>query len=489
MSRIPLPFPVKRLLAAGAVALLSLLPAASALAAPAAQNLAETQLPAGVQAALARAKLPRDAVAVLVVEVGGQGAPRLAWRAHAPMNPASVMKLVTTYAALDLLGPAYVWRTPVFLEGPVEDGTLRGNLYIQGQGDPKLVLERLWLLLRRLQGLGVRAIAGDIVLDRTAFELPAHDAASFDNEPWRPYNAAPDALLVNYKAVGLNFAPDNAAGVARVQYDLALSGLQTQAAVPLAAANSECGDWRDKLQLDMSDPQRIAFQGQFPAACGDKSWSVAPAQPELFAARAIAGMWSELGGRLAGVVRDGKVPPGLQPAFALESPALAEVVRDINKYSNNIMAQQVFLTLGMQRTGVASFAASRQALAQWWQARWGVAEQPAVDNGAGLSRMAQVTASALARMLQQAWASPVMPEFVASLPMAGVDGTLRRSPLRGPGSAHLKTGTLRDASALAGYVDGASGRRYVLVAMANHANAQAARAAWDALVDWTASDR
>ena len=450
---------------------------------------ADTRLPASVESALARAKLPREAVSLLVMEVDGKSAPRLSWRTHTPMNPASVLKLVTTYAALDQLGPAYVWRTPVLFGGPVEDGALRGNLYIQGQGDPKLVVERLWLMLRRLQGMGVKVIVGDIVLDRGAFQNPGHNAASFDNEPWRPYNVSPDALLINYKAVAMGFSPDSAAGVARVQYDPPMHGMQNQATVPLAPAGSDCGDWQSKLKLDMNDPQRIGFQGQFPATCGEKSWAVAPGAPEQFAGKAIEGMWRELGGKLTGTVRDGKVPAGLTPVFQLDSPSLAEVVRDVNKYSNNVMAQHVFLTLGMQRTGTTSFDASRTALSQWWQSKWGSAELPVVDNGAGLSRDARITANALGQMLQQAWRSPVMPEFIASMPIVGVDGTLRRSRSSFAGAAHLKTGTLRDSSALAGYVNGVSGRRYVLVAMANHNNAVAARAAWDALVDWTARDQ
>ena len=121
-------------------------------------------LPPEVEAALQRAKVPREAVGMLVVDAEGRSAPRLAHRAGVAMNPASVMKLVTTYAALDLLGPAYTWSTPVYIEGAVRDGTLYGNLTIKGLGDPKLVLERVWLLLRRVQGLGVRTISGDIVL-------------------------------------------------------------------------------------------------------------------------------------------------------------------------------------------------------------------------------------------------------------------------------------------------------------------------------------
>jgi len=162
-------------------------------------------LPTEVSAALTRAHVPAQALSVWVQAADGQAPARLSHRADAPMNPASVMKLVTTYAALDVLGPAFVWHTPVWLDGPVENGVLKGNLVIQGQGDPKLVQERLWLLLRRVQGLGVQRIAGHIVLDRQAFAVPASDPGDFDGEPLRPYNAAPDALLLNFKSILLTF--------------------------------------------------------------------------------------------------------------------------------------------------------------------------------------------------------------------------------------------------------------------------------------------
>lgn len=370
----------------------------------------------------------------------------------------------------------------------MQDGSLRGNVYIQGQGDPKLVMERLWLLLRRLQGQGIQVIVGDIVLDRSAFDVPEQDPGSFDNEPLRPYNASPDALLVNYKSQVMTFVPDVAAGLARIQYDPPMAGVQRQASVALAAPGADCGDWRGALRAELSDPARIAFQGVFPASCGERVWPIAPADPRGFAARAVEGMWRELGGKLTGSVRDGKVPAGLKPAFMATSPALAEVVRDVNKYSNNVMAQQVFLTLALGNKGApATFDGARDALRRWWQLRFGDTDQPVADNGAGLSRDARVTAQGLGRMLQSAWASPVMPELVSSLPIAGVDGTLRRSQARG--AAHLKTGSLRDVMAIAGYVDGASGRRYVLVAMVNHANAAAARPVLDALTDWAARDQ
>lgn len=458
------------------------------LAGALAAHAAAPALPPEVEAALARAKLPQEALAVLVVDAqDGRAAPRLAHRAQVPVNPASVMKLVTTYAALEQLGPAHTWSTPVYVDGAVQSGTLRGNVYIQGLGDPKLVIERLWLLLRRLQAQGIQSVAGDIVLDRSAFDVPEQDPGRFDGEPLRPYNAAPDALLLNFKSVAMTFVPDPAAGLARVQYDPPLAGVQRQATVALAPGG-ECGDWRGALRAELADPAHVAFRGAYPASCGERMWPVAHADPRGFAARAVEGLWRELGGQLTGSVREGRVPAGLRPAFSLTSPALAEVVRDVNKYSNNVMAQQVFLTLALQKNGVATFDGARQTLLQWWQARLGDAPAPVVDNGAGLSREARITAQALGRMLQLAWASPVMPELVASLPVAGVDGTLRRSQSRA-GAAHLKTGSLRDVMAVAGYVHAASGRRYVLVAVVNHPAALAARPVFDALIDWTARDR
>ncbi|MFM1909011.1 MAG: hypothetical protein RLZZ591_2688 [Pseudomonadota bacterium] len=450
--------------------------------------------------ALAQAKVPADAVSLLVVGTEAKRSPLLSHRAAQPMNPASVMKLVTTYAGLDLLGPAYSWRTPVLLKGTVRDGTLLGDLHLRGQGDPKLVTERLWLLLRRVQAMGVQRISGDIVLDRSAFELGATDPGAFDGEPLKPYNASADALLINYKSLVMTFVPDPAQGVARIAYEPFLAGVQFPASVPLSLATTTaaspglCPDYRSQLKADFSNPTGIVFTGSYPAACGERMWPVAYADPASFAGRAVLGMWQDMGGRLDGRVRDGAWPSdgtgsGSQEAsFELSSPPLAEVIRDINKYSNNVMAQQLFLTLGQTPGTSLSTSASadgaRTRLASWWRERMGDAPLPTLDNGSGLSRLSRISANSLARLLQVAYASPTMPELMSSLPLAGVDGTLKRSQVGPQGAAHLKTGSLRDVAASAGYVLSASGERYVLVAMINHPNASMAKPAIDALTRW-----
>lgn len=478
-------------------------------------------LPAEVRAALQQARVPASALAAVVQEVGA-GPRALAWNEQQPVNPASLFKLVTTYAALDQLGPAWAWSTPVYVSGTLRDGVLDGSVAIQGRGDPKLVLERVWLLLRRLQQSGVREIRGDIVLDHSFFAPAARAPGDFDNEPYKPQNVQPDALLLNFKSVSYRFVPEPAAGVARIGAEPALAGVLVDAAVPLA--DGPCEDWRGALKADMAEPMRVRFGGRYALACGERVWPLAAADAPGYGVRLVAQLWRELGGQLGGSVRDGPVPAGARLAFELASPPLAEVVRDINKYSNNVMAEQLFLSLAAPAAAAATAAPSaapasaatpasapgtaaaeplppgawpspvtaedaRSALRHWLARRFddGAAEQTTIDNGSGLSRDTRISAVLMARLLQAAWASGVMPELISSLPITGTDGTLRRSTATA-GRAHLKTGSLRDVAALAGYVLSDSGKRYVLVAIVNHPQAAAARPALDALVQWAIRD-
>ena len=469
---------------------------------------ADSPLPATVTAALRQAGIPLNAISVLISKADGSQAPRIQHLTERAMQPASLIKLVTSYAALDLLGPQFSWATPVWLDGAVNKGVLQGNLVIQGQGDPSLVLERLWLLLHKVQGMGVRRIAGDIVVDRRAFALAPTDPAQFDGEPLRPYNAAPDALLINFRAIALTFTPDLAAGVARVQMDPPLWGVRVPATVPLSGTpTGPCSDYRAALKADFSDPLQVRLAGSFAASCGEKIWPVAYVAPDAYNARALEGLWRSMGGQLQGRVREGAAP-NTAPSFTQNSPTLGAVIRDINKFSNNVMAQQLFLTLGRlpldagepalkparQRVALkaptaalvpATLERSRAQLRRWWLQRMGTPDVPVLDKGSGLSREARMSAQALGTLLQQAFASPYMPELMASLPITGLDGTMQRSQAT-PANAHLKTGSLLGVVARAGYVHTDRGETLCLVAIVNHERAQAARPALDALVDWAA---
>ncbi|WP_088282437.1 D-alanyl-D-alanine carboxypeptidase/D-alanyl-D-alanine-endopeptidase [Ideonella sp. A 288] len=475
---------MRRSLAAPIAGALGLAVALATVAAPAAPAR-NPQLPPEVRAALARAQVPPEAMAVVVQEAGSADAPWLAWQARQPMNPASLFKLVTTLAGLELLGPGHQWVTPVWLDGSVRDGVLDGSLVIKGSGDPKLVVERVWLLLRRVQQMGVREIRGDIVLDRSAFQPDASAPGDFDGEPLRPYNVRPDALVLSYQSVLYTFTPDAARGIARVVAEPALAGVQVDAQVPLAGG--ACDDWRAGLKATPLDPARMRFGGAYPASCGERTWALAHADATGFASRLLRAMWQEMGGTLGGTVRDGAAPTS-PPTFELRSPPLAEVVRDINKFSNNVMAQQLFLTLGLVQGSGGHAESARTVLRRWLAQRLGADEAAGVivDNGSGLSREGRLSAAALAALLQAAWQGPLMPELLSSLPLAGLDGTLRQTRAA-VGRAHLKTGSLRDVVGVAGVVDAAAGRRLVVVALINHDRAQQARPALDALVRWAST--
>ncbi len=473
-------------------------------------SLQAAELPAAARDALQRARIPESGFSVFVQEAGGSRT-LLASNERAAVNPASLMKLLTTYAALDSLGPAWSWATPVYFGGPLRDGVLEGPLVIKGAGDPKLVIERLWLLLRRVQQLGVTEIRGDIVLDRSAFAAVEGAATDFDGDATRPYNVLPDALLLNFKSVTYSFVPDPTRGVARVLAEPELGVARVERTVPLSAG--PCDDWRGALKAVAGD-KGYRFAGSYPQACGEQTWPLADPNPASYNARFIEAMWRDIGGRLTGVVRDGAVPAGAWLAFEHRSPPLAETVRDINKFSNNVMSQQLALSLALHRVGAAppragvgagvgagvsagvttaasagvTADAARDTLRRWVAERLG--EPPAeivIDNGSGLSRHNRVTAAWLGVLLQHAYTSPVMPELMSSLPVTGLDGTLRRSRAA-PGRAHLKTGSLREVTGVAGYVLANSGQRYVLVAIANHANAPQARPAIDELVQWVMRD-
>ncbi|HEY8607380.1 MAG TPA: D-alanyl-D-alanine carboxypeptidase/D-alanyl-D-alanine-endopeptidase [Noviherbaspirillum sp.] len=458
--------------------------AACAVAAACGFASAQALLPPSVADALRRAQIPREATAVYVQQLGSPRA-MLASNETVPFNPASTMKLVTTNAALETLGPAYTWKTRAYATGTQEGDVLGGDLVIKGSGDPKLRYEDLWMFLRRIRERGIREIQGDLVLDRTAFEEVAFDAALFDGDPLKPYNVGPDALLLNYKALNFRFVPDPAAGTVNVVVDPPLAGYP---AVAPRLDGGECNDWRASLQPTIG-LLGAWFSGSYPLSCGERNWYLHPyplSHPEYFHL-AFRRLWTDLGGTLRGGAKLAPLPPDARLLAEWESPTLAEIVRDINKFSNNVMARQVLLTLGQASTGLpANTAAGAAAVRNWLTARGVAAPELSIENGSGLSRTERISALSMAEMLNAAFHGPTMPEFIASLPLAGTDGTMRKRLTNHTvaGRAHVKTGLLADARNIAGYVLAASGRRYLVVFMINHANAPRGSEAQDALLQW-----
>ena len=441
------------------------------------------ELPAPVREALARAGVPESAVAIVVAPVE-RGAPVITHNADEPMNPASVMKLVTSYASLDLLGPAFTFGTDFIANAEVSSGVLEGDLFIRGGGDPKLTADRLWLALHELRSRGVREIRGDIVIDRSYFAPVAFDPAKFDNDPRRAYNAGPDAFLVNFHAIEFRFVPDAKAVRVVAQPDLPNIELASR----IKPVAGPCGWWRKDLQQDFIVNGLVAtavFSGSYPVSCGENTWSLSVFDSAGFAESVLRWIWSESGGKLNGKVRGGTAPATGRVLLHLESEPLANLVRDMNKFSNNVMARQIFLGLSAVKNGQGEAQASAQVVRQWLAQRGIDAPGFVVDNGAGLSRADRITANTLVALLRSAWVSPLMPEIAGSMPVFGTDGTLKsRRAGFAAGQAHIKGGTLTGVQSIAGYVLDMKGQRWAVAMMINHQNANAAQAALDALVEW-----
>lgn len=447
------------------------------------------QLPPPVAQALARAGIPESGVGLYVHEIGA-AEPLAVHRAEQPLNPASVMKLVTTYAGLELLGPAYQWSTDLYTDGVVQKDVLAGNVLLKGGGDPKLAIEHFWLLLRALRNKGVREIRGDLVLDRSLFTTEFPDPGLFDNEPTEPYNTTPDALLTNFKTFTLTFVPDDETRTVRITADPPLP--QLRIVNNLILRDGPCGAWQSRIKTqtqDNGDAAQLTFSGSYAAQCGEQSAFYSVMGHRGYVAALFQHVWRELGGSFRGRVREAAAGGNNVKLASQRSPALAEIVRDINKFSNNVMARQLLLTIGAASGAGAQAtpALGARAVQQFFAGRGIAMPQLVMENGSGLSRIERVSARGMGHMLLAAFRSPVMPEFIASMPLVGVDGTMRRRLKNSgvEGQAHIKTGLLNGSRALAGYVLDARGRRVVVVMLINHANAHNANAVQDALLRWT----
>lgn len=451
---------------------------------------AHAALPDSVSQALLQQGVAPDSVSVVVQRVDA-ATPLLCHNADRALNPASTMKLLTTYAALDTLGPAYRWRTEVYADGPLRKGVLAGNLILQGHGDPSFMAEDLWRLLNSLRQSGLRDIRGDLVLDNTWFAPLQTDPGAFDNEPYRAYNATADALAVNLKSTSVKLVSVGEQVTVSIDPPLAEISVSNQ----LKPVNKACGDWKNQLRYTVLSPSnpaplpavQLTLTGEFSALCGEKYLDLSLLSSRDYTYALFRKLWGELGGSISGKVRLQATPAAATRLMQQDSLPLADVVRRINKYSNNFMARQLLLTLGAESGAIpASESDGEQAIRRWLTSKHLEFTELVLENGAGLSRKERISAQHLNDLLISAYASPVMPELMSSLPVLASDGTtaqrLKTSPASG--RAHLKTGSLEGVRSIAGYMLDQNGQRWSVVFMANLPNVAATRNAQDALLEW-----
>ena len=429
---------------------------------------ARAELPAPLDRALRESRLPPDGVSLLVQAVDAP-TPVLALDAHTPRPPASTIKLVTTLAALELLGPTHTWRTDAFLLGTLQDGVLDGDLLIRGGGDPYLTDQSLWKFLGTLRQQGLREVRGRLLLDDARYAPPIRAPGDFDGEPTRLYNVQANALLVNFKAVNVRIAPTADGTRLDVVTDPPLANLTLENR--LEATTAACTGSNVEFALSMPDAtqaDRLVLSGRYPLRCGETVLPRTALQPDTYFDALFRLLWSQWDGRVDGALGRAAAPADRAPFASWVSPPLAEVIRPMNKWSNNAMADGLLLSIAARgNAGPATLARGAAAVEEWLRQSGVDTAGFVLENGSGLSRTTRISAATLSGVLRHGWSGPWMPEFVASLPLVGMDGTARRHFVNAPeaGRMHLKSGHLDDVVAVGGYVLAQSGKVYAVTVL------------------------
>ena len=477
-------------------------------------------------------------------------------------TPASTMKLIPSFIALDTLGADFVWFTRVYHTGLIINNRLQGDLIIQGSGDPKMTHERLEQLLYQVQQTGIRHIDGDIIVDSAIFNKVSKDPAAFDHSPLRPYNASPDGFLINFSTLSIR-SHSLTNEQAQLSYQPQLINYQLPEVID--TRDAPCSTARYSLAPQWHT-DKLTFDNKLPTRCGEHVFYVAYPDAKDFASRVIAAKWQGLGNTLSGNVIAQETPYSsntldlsylthsiishqkprrpLHPFAATISPLplvsypslnLTQQIYDINHFSNNVMTEQVALSIGSyapptiaismttanskaqttvntvntvninrQKPSATSlyqfgkptttdYSQALQTMNQWWQNNL-TTSPPYLTNGSGLCRDCTVTAANLSELLGYAYTQPSFDAYVGSLGVAGVSGTISHHSARLPdsaaiGRAWIKTGTLNNVTAMAGYVQGQSGQDYTVVGIINSEHtipAGNARVVLDTMLDWTA---
>jgi D-alanyl-D-alanine carboxypeptidase/D-alanyl-D-alanine-endopeptidase (penicillin-binding protein 4) len=438
--------------------------------------LAEGELPEDLSKAIKSAGFNHKGIGLFIQKVD-DAKPLISFQADTPLNPASVIKLITTAASLGILGPGYRWTTEVFYTGTIDGNTLNGNLIFRGNGDPYMTPERFWRLLNTVSIFGIKSIAGDVIVDDSYFQPDKIDYGAFDEQPYRTYNVGPNAVLVGFQATEFHFAVVNNGGKQQVNITSFPESPKLRIKNQIRLVNGGCGAWQKRLSLNTQLEEgflQVSFSGRYARDCDKRIMYRRVTEANDHFKHFFLPLWQQLGGTVTGKITTGTMPDNAISILAEPSISLAEVVRFINKFSNNVMTRQVLLSLGAHKFGPPGTTEKGITAVKTWLAQHDLDDSVLqLDNGAGLSRDTRVTAALLGRLLHYVYQQAYMPEFIASLPVSGYDGTMGHRFKQGPllGHAHMKTGLLDFVQTMAGYVTTATGERYVVVLLHNHPRA------------------
>lgn len=481
---------------------------------------AQSSFPIGVEQAIKRSGIPKESISVAVTEIPSAANPKpqsrsiLNWRDEVAMNPASTIKLLTTLVALDVLGPKYRWKTELFTDGAIKNGTLKGNIYFMGHGDPKWIPEELDRLTKQLRALGIQRIDGNLIFDRSAYTKQVMEELTIDGETLRAYNVPPDPLLFAFRTLSFQINPNKNNDGFQISYTPKLARFSIQNDIIMSSAPCDGAKRNLRLEivpnpLDVGASQvknkstiqwQAIFTGELPQNCRGVTYNVVKFDPDTFLTLGFTAAWEDAGGLWVRPPRGqaGSVPVYARPLLSIEGLSLLDAAEDINKFSNNVMARQVFLTLALEKIGKPADIELAKGVVQAWLNQRGLDfPELVIENGSGLSRNEAISARNLNSLLIAAQNLPIAETFTSTLPAAGSEGTMRNRlinqlrkflHLKKKPEARIKTGSLNNVRTISGYVFSKSGRIYAVTSFINDPKANRGQEVHDQLLTWLLED-
>ncbi len=430
-------------------------------------------LPDSIKNALSKYNFPDSSISISVKRTD-TNENILDWRSDEHVNPASTLKIVTTYAGLDLLGPDFTWETDFYINNQVVDGDVDGDLYIKGTGDPLFINETLETAIQAIHEADIKSIAGDLVIDNTYFETGTAVSESVYTQLQNPYRALPDAANINFGTAEFNIITQKYSSRPQVNINPPLPGYRLFSRLRLRGGQCKNSDLNPRIELiPHQGTTTISFSGQYAKRCGNRSIYRVITEPGRLLHAAFAHQWNKNGGQFSGKYRYGKIPENARLIHTHRSPSLGEQIAIMNKKSNNVMTRQLFLTLGAEVHSLpGTLEKSRLVIQRWLKKKNIDFSDSFIDNGSGLSRKSVISTQLLSDVLNDAAKHPDAQMFIDSLSIAGIDGTMRNRFINHPaqGQLHIKTGTLNGVRAIAGYVNSKSGSQYSVATIQHHAS-------------------
>ena len=424
-------------------------------------------LPAGINSIINKSGIPKNDISIYIKEAGNGGRELASLNASKTRTPASVIKVLSTYAAVLKLGFDYRWPTQFYTVGKLENGVLKGDLVVKGFGDPTLSTRDLKSIVANIKAKGIKKITGNIVIDRTYFNVGTKNNSGFDKNTYSPYNAMPDAMMFNERISTICVTP-NKNDVRKKVIDGSYKIKNN-----LQRVNKPCKgrySWPGfKIDNSSAIPE-VWLRGKISKKCGKRDICKVITKPYKSFYYALKDVLTKEGVKVSGSMRLHKVPSNANILFTHYSRSLEKIISKTAKKSNNLYARHLLLLLGAKIYGAPSTLAKGSKAIEYILRSKGALGRGTlkIDNGSGLSRTSKLNAKLLAQMYDNAY-TRYGKRWMTTLSIAGVDGTIKRR-FRGTvvrNRAWMKTGTLNRVKNIGGYVKSRSGRMYTVVILVN----------------------